>query len=387
MDISYNWLKDLIQVDMEPAELARQLTRVGLAVEGLHTFEDDTVLDIDLTSNRPDCLSHNGVAREISAITGIKPFYVPPPPAETTPPPYPSILAADVVSIREPALCHRFVGRVIKNVKIGPSPEFLVKRLEAIGERSINNVADITNYVMHEIGQPMHAFDLDKLAENRVIVRLAAEGEKIRTLDGEERDLDEQMLVICDAGKPAAVAGIMGGLDSSITDETTNVLLEVAYFDPISIRRTSRALGLSTEASYRFGARGVDIESLKRASDRGVELIVELAGGEPGDVIDIYPLKTEVARIASSDISASVERLTGLTVSTDDADSILAGLGIVRDDAGLYVSPTWRHDIRIEEDLVEEVTRLTGYENIDESCRLPTVPANISPRSSERYAL
>jgi phenylalanyl-tRNA synthetase beta chain len=171
-------------------------------------------------------------------------------------------------------------------VKIGPSPQWLVDRLEAMGERSINNVADITNYTMLELGQPMHAFDLDRLAENRIVVRRAANGENMTTLDEFERELDDSMLMICDAEKPVAVGGVMGGLDSSISDETTNVLLEVAYFDRASIRQTSRKLGLATEASYRF-ERGVDIENLKRASDRATQLIVELAGGQPGEFIDV----------------------------------------------------------------------------------------------------
>ncbi|HUR98271.1 MAG TPA: phenylalanine--tRNA ligase beta subunit-related protein, partial [Pyrinomonadaceae bacterium] len=228
MLISYNWLNDLIDADLSANDLAAQLTRVGHAVEGVHPHGDDFVLDIDLTSNRPDCLSHLGIGRELSAITG-SPLKTT---TETAEPeiPLPAVLAYDVVAIQDADLCHRFTGRIIKNVRIGPSPEWLVKRLEMLGERSINNVADITNYVMLELGQPMHAFDLEKLAGRRLIVRRAKAGERITTLDEAERDLDETMLVIADAEKPAAVAGVMGGLASSITDSTTDVLLEVAYF-------------------------------------------------------------------------------------------------------------------------------------------------------------
>lgn len=360
MNISYNWLKDLIDLDLSPDDTAKALTRVGLAVEGVHPQGDDFVLDIDLTSNRPDCLSHLGVARELS-VSLDRSLKLEPVEAEL---PMPPVLAGDVVRVDAADLCHRFTARVIKGVKVGPSPQWLVDRLEAIGERSINNVADITNYVMHELGQPMHSFDLDKLSGNRIIVRRATDGEKITTLDEIERELDTSMLAICDAEKPVAVAGVMGGIDSGISSETTNVLLEVAYFDRASIRATSRKLGLATEASYRF-ERGVDIDNLKRASDRAVQLICELAGGEKGEFIDIYPTHSEHPAVTSPDIFTSVLRLTGLNVPTSECDRILSRLGIERiGAAGEYRSPSWRHDIAIEEDLVEEVARHFGYENI-----------------------
>ncbi|HEY2866978.1 MAG TPA: phenylalanine--tRNA ligase beta subunit-related protein, partial [Pyrinomonadaceae bacterium] len=226
MNISYNGLKDLIDVELSPEELATELTRVGLAVDGVHPHGDDFVLDIDLTSNRPDCLSHLGVARELRASTGAE---------IAIGPNVPSIDGkAGLVTILDPDLCYRFTARIIRNVKVGPSPKWLVDRLEAVGERSINNIADITNYVMLELGQPMHAFDLDKLAENRIVVRRANKGERIVTLKEEEKGLDSNVLAICDAEKPVAIGGVIGGLDSSITDSTTNVLIEVAYFDRAS---------------------------------------------------------------------------------------------------------------------------------------------------------
>ena len=373
MNITYNWLKDLIDIDFSPERTADELTRVGLAVEGIHLHGDDFVLDIDLTSNRPDCLSHLGVARELRVITG-KEF-----PAkgqsrkEEADVPFPAVLASDIVKIDDPDLCYRFTARIIRNVKIRPSPEWLAKRLEAVGERSINNVADITNYVMLELGQPMHAFDLDKLAGKRLVVRRARHGETIRTLDETERKLDESILAICDAEKPAAVGGVMGGLDSSITESTVNVLLEVAYFDRASIRQTSRKLNLATEASYRF-ERGVDIENLKRASDRATELIVQLAGGEAGEFIDVYATRLTPISVESDDVSAAVKRLTGLNVPTDECFRILSALGISNPSPGgsdipnpksqTFAVPTWRHDIAIEEDLVEEIARHAGYENI-----------------------
>ena len=363
MNISYNWLKDLIAIELPAEELAQKLTGVGLAVEGIHPHEDDFVLDIDLTSNRPDCLSHLGVAREIGVITGKHVF----PKVQTRPEeadvPLPAILAPDIVKIEDPELCHRFTARIIRNVKIGPSPEFLVQRLEAIGERSINNIADITNYVMHELGHPMHSFDLDKLSEKRIVVRRARAGEQIKTLDEVDRKLDETMLAICDAQKPVAIGGVVGGLDTSISEHTVNVLLEVAFFKRESIRHTSRKLGLTTEASYRF-ERGVDIDNLKAASDRAADLIQELAGGELGEFIDVYPKKHKRNQIESENISAAVMRLTGLDVPESECILILTALGISSDEKHIFTSPSWRHDIVIEEDLVEEVARHVGYENI-----------------------
>ena len=373
MNISYNWLKELIDTDLSPEESATQLTRVGLAVEGIHQHGDDLVLDIDLTSNRPDCLSHLGVARELSVITGRPVLTDRRSPERLPDAPFPSILAPDIVKVEDPNLCYRFTARVIRNVKIGASPEWLVSRLEAMGERSINNIADITNYVMLELGQPMHAFDLDKLTDGRIVVRRARSGEKITTLDETEREIDESMLMICDAARPVAVGGVMGGLESSITDATTNVLLEVAYFDRASIRLTSRKLGLATEASYRF-ERGVDIENLKLASDRATELICQLAGGSANEFVDVYPTRHTPKEVDSKDVSRAVRRLTGLSVPTEECERILTALGIIsKEDAEAsdlvqktYIAPSWRHDIAIEEDLVEEVARHTGYENVED---------------------
>ena len=370
MNISYSWLKDLIEIDLPPADLARKLTSVGLAVEGIHEFGDDFVFDVDITSNRGDCLSHLGIAREIAAVTNSKLRSQNSRLQESS---KSGIHNLKLAEIEDADLCHRFTGRVIRNVKIAPSPEWLVKRLEAVGERSINNVADITNFVMHELGQPMHSFDFNKLAENRIVVRRAKVGETIKTLDEVERKLDETMLAICDAEKPVAVAGIMGGLDSSITDETTDVLLEVAYFKRENIRQTSRNLKLSTEASHHF-ERGVDIENLICASNRATELICELAGGTAADFADVYPTKFTPKEIESNDIQAAVKRLTGLEVEESKILQILNALGIESKDQSqianrksqIFTFPSWRHDINIEEDLVEEVARIVGYENIGE---------------------
>ncbi len=360
MNISYNWLKDLIDLDLTVAETAKELTRVGLAVEGIHPMGDDHILDVDLTSNRPDCLSHLGVARELSVVTGkeLKPS------SESNEIPVPATLAGERVIIEDPDLCNRFTARIIRGVKVGPSPEWLVKRLEALGERSINNVADITNYVMLELGQPMHAFDLDKLSGNRIVVRRAANGESLVALDELDHELNPSVLAICDADKPVAIGGVIGGLESSITDKTVNVLLEVAYFNRQSIRNTSRTLNIATEASYRF-ERGVDVQNLRRASDRAADLICELAGGKKGEFFDLYPTPKPRIEIKAEDLTGSVKRLTGLAVPMGEADRILGALGInAAESDSTYIVPTWRHDIAIVEDLVEEVARHIGYEKI-----------------------
>ncbi|HMU34625.1 MAG TPA: phenylalanine--tRNA ligase subunit beta [Pyrinomonadaceae bacterium] len=362
MNISYNWLKDLIVLDLTVEETAAALTRVGLAVEGIERHGDDTVFDVDITSNRPDCLSHLGIARELGAALGESLDVFEPEPEIPMPP----VLAHDIVRIDDPKRCYRFTARIIRGVKVGPSPKWLVDRLEAVGERSINNVADITNYVMLELGQPMHSFDLDKLAGGRIIVRSARAGEKMVTLDDVERSFDESMLLVCDAEKPAAIGGVIGGLESAITDSTVNVLLEVAYFRPDSVRTLARKLGVSTEASHRF-ERGVDIDNIVRASQRGANLICELAGGEKGEFIDIYPTPIHRTEIECGDVSNAVARLTGMEVSESKAVSILDALGIESEDRNglrVFCSPSWRYDISIEEDLVEEVARHTGYENI-----------------------
>jgi phenylalanyl-tRNA synthetase beta chain len=381
MNISYNWLKELIEIELSPQELAEKLTNAGLAVDSVEGFGDDYVLVFDLTSNRSDCLSHLGVAREIKALTGkelkLKNYNITNPETslakgETT---YDSQAEANIhfspcrlVTIEAPDLCHRFTARIIRNVKVGKSPEWLIRRLEAVGERAINNIADITNYVMHELGQPMHAFDLNSLGENRIVVRRARKGEKIKTLDEIERNLDETMLAICDAEKPVAIAGIMGGFYSGISESTTDVLLEVAYFDKKSIRQTSRKLKLSTEASYRF-ERGVDIENLVRASNRATELICEIAGGEADRFVDVYPTKRQEIVVCLK--PHKFKTLIGYDVEIEDIKRVLSLLGFKLKDSivadGLsFIVPSWRHDISIEEDLVEEIARILGYDRINE---------------------
>ncbi|HEV7893418.1 MAG TPA: phenylalanine--tRNA ligase subunit beta [Pyrinomonadaceae bacterium] len=380
MDISYNWLRELTDVELPPRELAERLTMAGLAVDSVKEEGDDFVLEFDLTSNRPDCLSHLGIARETAALTGAR-VTLPETAAKTV-----EGRAEEFASVRieDEDLCPRYAARVVRGVKIAPSPEWLVKRLEAIGQRPINNVADITNFVMHEMGQPLHAFDLATLDGRRIVVRRARAGEKLKTLDGVERELDNQMLVIADASRAVAVAGVMGGEETEISGSTADVLVESAYFDPQSVRQTSKRLGLQTEASYRF-ERGVDYEGVRRAQDRCVALICELAGGTATeDAVDVYP-----KRIPPRSVSLRprrVEELTGLSVSAEESQRILRSLGFEQADGEgerlNFGVPTWRTDVSIEEDLVEEVARVYGYDRI--GVALPPSPVTGEYLSGDR---
>jgi phenylalanyl-tRNA synthetase beta chain len=364
MFISYEWLKELTDTRLRPDELRERLTMVGLAIDAVDEHNGDAVLDVEVPSNRPDCLSHVGIAREVAVIEKGH-MHLP-----ASEPPKSEGRAADVTSveIKDSDLCPRYAARLVRGVKIGPSPDWLVRRLEAIGQRPINNVADITNYVLHELGQPLHAFDFEKLGGHQIVVRRANAGEKLKTLDGVERTLTNDMLVIADAKKAVALAGIMGGEDSEISSQTKDVLIESAYFEPHSIRVTARQLGMDTEASRRF-ERGADAEGVLRAQQRCVELICELAGGvATEDAIDVYP-KPFSERV----VSLRPERVPGLTslsVETNEIIRILTGLGFERAaesaDRINFKVPSWRVDVEQEEDLVEEVARHTGYEKIGE---------------------
>ena len=361
MKVSYNWLKELVDIDLSPRDLATRLTMVGHAVDAVEAHGDDFVLEIDLTSNRPDCLSHLGVAREIATILN-QSLRVPAININEV-----ATASAEVASVvvEDATLCPRYTARVIRGVKVEASPEWLVKRLEALGQRSVNNVADITNYVMLELGQPLHSFDFDQLAGQRIIVRRAKDKEKITLLDGEEKELTAEMLVIADAERPVAMGGIKGGLDSGISDTTVNVLLEAAYFDPASIRQTSKALGISTEASYRF-ERGADAEMQALASNRATALIAELCGGEV--LADIIDVKAEPPKRAPISLRlARYKDKTGLEVELTEAARILSTLGLTvttASDSLTAIAPSWRHDLSIEEDLIEEVIRIVGYDKL-----------------------
>lgn len=380
MLISYNWQRELTGTKLDPQEVRERLTNVGLAVDAVEARDGDYVLDVEVPSNRGDCLSHIGIARELAVIEKSKlsdlKFEIQTKEGET------SDLAR--VEIRDPDLCPRYAARVIRGVKIAPAPEWLVKRLETLGQRPINNVADITNYVLHEFGQPLHAFDLAKLGESRIVIRRAAKGEAIKTLDGVERKLEREMLVIADATRPVAVAGVMGGEESEISSTTQDVLIESAYFNPASVRRTAKLLGLHTEASHRF-ERGVDPAGVLRAQDRCVALICEIAGGvATADVLDVYPVPLPAKSVELR--PERIEALTGLQVPRAEMLRILTALGFeVREDNPdrfAFTIPSWRHDVAIEEDLVEEVARHTGYDQIKTA--LPPASLAGEYHSSER---
>ena len=360
MKISYNWLKDFVDLPVDAQTLGQRLTHVGLALESCEPVDGDTVLDLDVTTNRPDCLNHFGVAREVAAIYGLaihKPGFQLKEAKKRT---------ADVfsISIDDPDLCGRYCGRYLSGVKIGPSPEWLKKRLEVVGIRSINNVADITNYVMMELGHPMHAFDADKLGGQQIIVRRAAVDERLTTLDGVERPLNPSILVIADAQKPVALAGIMGGGETEITHTTTNVFLESAYFSPNAIRKTARTLGMSTEASYRF-ERGADIEMASFACDRAAAMIHELAGGEVLEgIIDVYPRKTKPVPLTLR--RERVAAVLGAPVADANVNQIFERLELkpTQSTQGWTVEvPTFRTDLIGEEHLLEEVARHYGFDN------------------------
>ena len=362
MFISYQWLCELTGTKRSPEEVRDRLTNVGLAVDAVESRSDDSVLDVEVPSNRGDCLSHIGIAREL-AVSDKSQLQLPTSEVTNTSGQTSEFTA---VEIRDPDLCPRYAARVVRGVKIAPSPEWLIKKLEAIGQRPINNVADITNYVLHEMGQPLHAFDLAKLDEHRIVVRRAAPGEKITTLDGVERELDKEMLIIADARKPVAVAGVMGGEESEISNSTADVLIESAYFNPASVRRTARKLGLQTEASHRF-ERNTDPDGVLSAQERCVALICEIAGGvATADALDVYPKRFESKPVSLR--PAQVEAITSLKVDEAEMKRILTGLGFsqISDDgpALTYQIPSWRHDVAIEADLVEEIARHTGYDNI-----------------------
>ncbi len=323
---------------------------------------NDVVIELGVTPNRPDCLSMIGVAREVAAIEGSKAS----PPEFEVPEQGPDVSSITSVTIDDADGCPRYAARVVEGVKIGSSPSWVRQKLIKTGLRPVNNVVDITNYVLMELGHPLHAFDYDKLGENRIVVRRAGEGESITTLDGVERKLSKDMLVIADAQKPVAIAGVMGGADSEVAEGTTSILIESAYFDPVSVRGTSKALGLSTEASYRF-ERGADPEMAITALDRAAALVAELAGGKIAKGrIDEYPKKIERPEIKLR--YARVGKILGIDIPGDRAISILSSLGFeILSEGGEAVevrAPSFRPDVTAEIDLIEEVARIHGYDKI-----------------------
>ena len=336
----------------------------------LAEYLGETFIEVDITPNRPDCLSILGVAREVSAITGQ--------PLSSPPLDYPQqghpITELATVEVQAPDLCPRYTAGLVRGVKIGPSPAWLQRRLEGYGMRPISNIVDVTNYVMVEMGQPLHAFDYETLRGRRIIVRRARRGERLVSLDGAERELNPEMLVIADAERAVALAGIMGGRDTEVSPGTTSILLEGASFTFPQIRATSRALGLATEASLRFG-RGLSPGHTLPAMQRAMKLFLELAGGEAASgLIDVYPGRKESQPIPLP--LASIASLLGVAVEAEEVARILSALGFTLEEkpGGFLVqAPPWRSDVELPADLVEEVARIRGYE------QLPTTLIRAAP--------
>jgi phenylalanyl-tRNA synthetase beta chain len=359
MKISLNWLKEFVDVPVDERELGKKVTSVGLAVESVETHGNDTLFELDVTTNRPDCLNHLGVAREVGAIFGTsirRPQFSL---REST-----KKAASEFrVSIADPDLCGRYCARVISGVKVAPSPDWLKQRLESVGVRAINNVTDVTNYVLMELGHPLHAFDADTLHGGLIVVRRAAIGETLKTLDGVERALNPSNLVIADSLRAVALAGIMGGAETEISQKTTNVFLESAYFAPSTIRKTARSLEMNTEASYRF-ERGADIRMAQVACDRTATMIQELAGGEiHSGMIDEYPGKSNPARVTLR--RDRIQKFLGAAVEDSVVDGIFERLEFVfkkSPSAWDVEVPSHRVDISVEQDLLEEIARLYGYD-------------------------
>ena len=394
MKVLYNWLKEFVDIAAPPQELRTRLSLCGIAVDAVEDSPAGPVLDVDLTTNRPDCMGHYGVAREAAALYRLPLKTVAPKLKEAAE----KTRNVTRVEIECPELCGRYTARVVRGVKPGASPDWLRQRLEAIGQASINNVVDATNYVLFELGHPTHAFDFDKLAERRIVVRRARKGEKSRTLDGEERALAPDMCMIADAARAVAVGGVMGGAETEISLSSTSVLIESAWFDRVSIRRTSKALHLRTEASMRF-ERGADPDMAELASRRCAELIQQLAGGEIlAGVVDIYPARPEEAHIELT--RKELLRVMGADVLDKEIEAILGALGFApqridatRGSAGSLMAawqcrrPSWRADASREIDLIEEIARHHGFDKFP--ARLPPAkqPAARLPDAAAEDAL
>jgi phenylalanyl-tRNA synthetase beta chain len=369
MIVSWNWLKDYVALSLTREEVERRLMMAGLNHEGTERVGDDWAIDLEVTSNRPDCLGHIGVAREASVLFDL-PLAAPAANPKATGPPVETLTS---VRIECPELCPRYTARVIRGVKVRPSPSWLADRLRSVGIAVIHNVADITNYVMMECGQPLHAFDLARLVGRRIVVREAREGEKFTAIDHREYPLARGMCVIADAERAVALGGVMGGADSEVSTATVDVLIEAADFDPVSIRTTARALHLFSPSSYRF-ERGIDPEGIDWASRRCAELILDLAGGELAEGVAAAgkpPGKREPVVLRLNQI----ERILGITVSATEVRSILAKLGnsevAYHEDRIEIIPPSWRRDLGREADLIEEVARIHGYDMIPEDSAVP----------------
>ena len=374
MIVSWEWLGQYVALEMPLEDLTDRLTMSGLNLEGTESVAEDTAIDLEVTSNRPDCLGHVGVAREVSVLYGL-PLDIPDPQPPTA---SDSVNDATSVEITCPELCPRYTARVLRGVQVGASPDWLVRRLATLGIASVNNIVDATNYVLLETGQPLHAFDLDKLTEGRIVVREAAAGEQFEAINHTNYTLAAGMCVIADAEKPVALGGVMGGAATEISASTCNLLIEPAEFAPLSVRNTARTLSLFSDSSFRF-ERGIDPHGLDSASRRCCQLILELAGGELLDhVIQAGdPPPAEPTRVSIR--FDQVTRILGIDVPQADIINILIQLGLRHvdlpdqhtDASATFEVPGWRRDLTREIDLIEEVARIWGYDRIPEDNRIP----------------
>ncbi|MCP2605466.1 phenylalanine--tRNA ligase subunit beta [Candidatus Aminicenantes bacterium AC-335-O07] len=379
MKVSVKWLRELVELDCSNEELINALNKIGLMVEEIVEEEDDLILDIETYPNRPDTLGHIGIAREISTYfrTPLKELDFPINWIEE------SVENFVEITIKDEELCPRYVGMIVKDIKVGESPEWIRKRLESLGFRSINNIVDITNYVLLLTGHPIHAFDLEKIEGRRVIIRRAQPGERILTLEEKEEELSNEMLVIADSIKPIAIAGVIGGEESGIKEETRNVLIESAYFNPISIRKTSKKLGLITEASYRF-KRGADIESPPRAARIAASLLSSFGGKVAKGLIDNYPNPRRQKAIIFR--MKRAEKIIGVPLQKEFVEEILNYLGCNIDktsqDVWQVQPPSHRIDLEREIDLIEEIARFYGYEKIPS--QLPSLRITENPFNTKK---
>jgi phenylalanyl-tRNA synthetase beta chain len=369
MLVSWQWLNDYVNLSLPPEELAERFAMSGLNHEQTLVVDGDPVLDLEVTSNRGDCLGHIGVAREAAVLLGQALCVPHPRPAES------AVHAAQSISVENlfPEGCLQYQARVIRGVKIGPSPQWLVQRLKAVGMKSVNNVVDVTNYVMMETGQPLHAFDLKHIRGGKIIVRPARPAEQFLAIDHHTYELDDRMVVIADAERPVALGGVMGGKESEITASTTDLLIEAALFQPLSIRRTARKLKLHSPSSFRFERRP-DPAGLDWTSRRCCELILSVAGGvlEAGVVaVGEQPGPPPPIRLRLPQIP----RVLGIDVPLDTVTRILTSLGCqinAEENSCLsVVAPSWRADLSREIDLIEEIARIYGYDKIPENAVVP----------------
>lgn len=371
MIVSWDWLNEYVRLDMPLDDLTLRLTMSGLNLEGTKPINGDTAIDLEVTSNRPDCLGHLGVAREVGVLYD-RPVTTPTAEPATV---SESIDAATSIQVDCPELCPRYSARVIRGVTVGPSPDWLVQRLATLGLASINNIVDITNYVLMETGQPLHAFDLDKLSGQRIVVRTAKKGETLVAINHTTYELQPEMCVIADAETPVALGGVMGGATTEIVDQTTSVLIETAEFAPLSIRNTARQLSLFSDSSFRF-ERGIDPHGLDFASRRCCQLILELAGGELLDGVAWTGAPPPDEALEVTLRFGQVTRILGIEIVPDRCVTILESLGLETvgnpgQDAATFRIPSWRRDLDREIDLIEEVARIHGYDEIPSDSRVP----------------